>query len=152
MCQSVNQRGGFAGLSSTVYRDDGEGLRPVAFLDWDVAAPDCRIHDVAHVCWQYLDLGPVVNDLAATSHRLRLMCDAYGLADRSQVVDTGGRLVEQPGEGTQPEAAQPVAAQRVGGIAGGEHIAVALVAAATAAAAAAAHGTARWSGAVVGEF
>jgi hypothetical protein len=73
---------------NTIYQDSGEGLRPVAFIDWDVAAPGSRIHDVAHMCWQYLDLGPTVNDLAATSHRLRLMCDAYGLTDRSKVVDT----------------------------------------------------------------
>jgi hypothetical protein len=31
-------------------------------------------------------LGPAVDDLAVTSHRLRLMGDAYGLADRNQVV------------------------------------------------------------------
>jgi phosphotransferase family enzyme len=45
---------------NTVYRrpDDGAGLRPVAFIDWDLAAPGRRIHDVAHVCWQYLGLGP----------------------------------------------------------------------------------------------
>ena len=73
---------------NTVYQDSGEGLRPVAFIDWDIAAPGSRIHDVAHMCWQYLDLGPTVNDLAVTSHRLRLMCDAYGLTDRSKVVDT----------------------------------------------------------------
>ena len=73
---------------NTVYRDDGEGMRPIAFLDWDIAAPGARIHDVAHMCWQYLDLGPGVQDLAATSDRLRLMCDAYGLVDRSQVVDS----------------------------------------------------------------
>jgi Phosphotransferase enzyme family len=73
---------------NTVYRDGGEGMRPVAFLDWDTAAPGARIHDVAHMCWQYLDLGPGVDDLAATSRRVRLMCDAYGLADRSRVVET----------------------------------------------------------------
>ena len=73
---------------NTVYRDDGEGLRPVAFLDWDIAAPGARIHDVAHMCWQYLNLGPCVTDLVTTSQRVRLMCDAYGLADRSQVVTT----------------------------------------------------------------
>jgi phosphotransferase family enzyme len=72
---------------NTVYRDGGEGMRPVAFLDWDLAAPGARIHDVAHMCWQYLDLGPAVQDLATTSNRLRLMCDAYGLVDRSQIVD-----------------------------------------------------------------
>jgi len=73
---------------NTVYRDGREGMRPLAFLDWDIAAPGARIHDVAHMCWQYLDLGPAVDDLAATSRRMRLMCDAYGLADRSRVVET----------------------------------------------------------------
>jgi len=72
---------------NTVYRDGGEGMRPVAFLDWDLATPGARIHDVAHMCWQYLDLGPAVRDLAATSDRLRLMCDAYGPVDRSEIVD-----------------------------------------------------------------
>ncbi len=38
---------------NTVYRgDDGAVLMPAAFLDWDLAAPGERIHDVAHVCWQ----------------------------------------------------------------------------------------------------
>jgi Phosphotransferase enzyme family len=40
---------------NTVYRDFGEGLRPVAFIDWDIAAPGRRVSDLAHVCWQYLD-------------------------------------------------------------------------------------------------
>lgn len=39
------------------------------------------------MCWQYLDLGPAVNDLAATAHRLRVMCDAYGLVERDEVVE-----------------------------------------------------------------
>ena len=34
---------------NTVYRDG----RPVAFLDWDLAAPGDRLADVAHACWQY---------------------------------------------------------------------------------------------------
>jgi hypothetical protein len=63
-------------------------LLPVAFLDWDIAAPGARIHDVAHMCWQYLDLGPTVDDLATTSHGLRVMCEAYGLVDRGRVVET----------------------------------------------------------------
>ncbi|SFR15299.1 Phosphotransferase enzyme family protein [Lentzea waywayandensis] len=69
---------------NTVYRDRS----PVAFVDWDLAAPGARVHDVAHMCWQYLGLGPAVDDLATTSERLRMMCDAYGLTDRSQVVET----------------------------------------------------------------
>ncbi|MCP3801931.1 phosphotransferase [Allokutzneria sp. A3M-2-11 16] len=74
---------------NTVYRDDDRDLLlPIAFLDWDLAAPGARIHDVAHMCWQYLDLGSAVDDLATTSHRLRVMCDAYGPVDRSRVVET----------------------------------------------------------------
>lgn len=74
---------------NTVYREaEGHRLLPVAFLDWDIAAPGARIHDVAHMCWQYLNLGPAVDDLATTSRRLRMMCDAYGPVDRSRVVET----------------------------------------------------------------
>lgn len=73
---------------NTVYRDLGDGLRPVAFLDWDLAAPGRRIHDVAHVCWQYLDLGPSIADPAVAGHGLRLLCDAYGLDDRGSLVET----------------------------------------------------------------
>jgi hypothetical protein len=73
---------------NTVYRDGGAGLRPVALIDWDLAAPGARIHDVAHLCWQFLDLGPTVADAAAGGQAMRLLCDAYGLADRGALVDT----------------------------------------------------------------
>lgn len=72
---------------NTVYRDSGAGLRPVAFIDWDLAAPGRRAHDVAHVCWQYVGLGPGITDVAGAARRMRLICDAYGLADRSGLVD-----------------------------------------------------------------
>ncbi|MFJ4933795.1 phosphotransferase [Streptomyces pseudovenezuelae] len=62
--------------------------RPVAFIDWDLAAPGERIHDLAHVCWQYLDLGPGVTDVRATARRIRLICDAYGLDERDGLLDT----------------------------------------------------------------
>jgi aminoglycoside phosphotransferase (APT) family kinase protein len=73
---------------NTVYRDSDAGLRPVAFIDWDIAAPGARIHDIAHVCWQYLGLGPGIADVPAASHRMRLICDACGLRDRDSLVDT----------------------------------------------------------------
>jgi hypothetical protein len=72
---------------NTVYRDTGEGLRPVAFIDWDLAAPGRRIDDVAHVCWQYLRLGPEVSDIGEAARRIGVICDAYGLGDRADVVD-----------------------------------------------------------------
>ncbi len=73
---------------NTIYREGGTGLRPVAFIDWDLAAPGRRIHDVAHVCWQYLGLGPDVDDVAATAKLMRVICDGYGLADVSELVAT----------------------------------------------------------------
>lgn len=72
---------------NTVYRDLGDGHRPWAFIDWDIAAPGKRIHDLAHVCWQFVGLRPGLSDVVAAS-RVRLICDAYGLTDRSDLVDT----------------------------------------------------------------
>lgn len=72
---------------NTVYRDLGDGLRPVAFLDWDIAAPGLRVHDVAHVCWTFLHLGPTT-PVEVAARGIRLIVDAYGLADRSALIDT----------------------------------------------------------------
>ncbi len=72
---------------NTVYRDLGAGLRPVAFIDWDIAAPGARIHDVAHVCWQYVGLGPDA-DAAEAGRLVRVVAESYGL------VATPGALVE----------------------------------------------------------
>ncbi|WP_454194034.1 phosphotransferase [Nocardia sp. Marseille-Q1738] len=73
---------------NTVYRDLGDGLRPVAFLDWDLAAPGRRIHDLAQACWQYLGLGPAITNIPTTATLLRLMCDAYGTNERDELLDT----------------------------------------------------------------
>ena len=50
---------------NTVYHRVGDHYEPVAFIDWDIAAPGRRLHDVAHMCWQYVGLGPDVADTAA---------------------------------------------------------------------------------------
>jgi hypothetical protein len=57
-------------------------------FDWDIAEPGQRIHDIAHVCWQYAGLGPQIEDTAQAGRQVRIICDAYGLADRAAVVDT----------------------------------------------------------------
>src|SRR6266700_3348038 len=72
--------------NNTVYAPDGPGLRPVAFIDWDLAAPGRRIHDVAHVCWQYLGLGPGAA-IGAARRGIRLIYDAYRLGGRDEIVD-----------------------------------------------------------------
>jgi Ser/Thr protein kinase RdoA (MazF antagonist) len=68
---------------NTVYRDG----RPVAFLDWDLAAPGDRIADVAHCCWQFPELGPQLSDPAAAGRLVRAVADGYRLADRGPLVD-----------------------------------------------------------------
>ncbi|MEV4622465.1 phosphotransferase [Asanoa sp. NPDC049573] len=72
---------------NTVYRSDGEGLLPIAFIDWDLAGPGERIHDIGHVCWQFVRLGPGADPVDA-GRGARLVCGRYGLADRSRVVET----------------------------------------------------------------
>jgi hypothetical protein len=50
--------------------------------------PGPRLHDVALMCVQYLDLGPGITETADGVHGLRLLCDAYGLADRGDLIET----------------------------------------------------------------
>lgn len=66
---------------NTVFR----GGLPVAFIDWDLAGPGLRVQDVAHVCWQFVPLGPGVADAA---RRVRVVADAYGWGDLSLLVET----------------------------------------------------------------
>ncbi|MDN0199065.1 phosphotransferase [Streptomyces sp. S.PNR 29] len=73
---------------NTVYAVEGAEWRPLAVIDWDIAAPGERIHDVAHVCWQYLDLGPGVTDVPEAARRIGLICRAYGLESRHRLLDT----------------------------------------------------------------
>jgi aminoglycoside phosphotransferase (APT) family kinase protein len=72
--------------NNTVYSPGGSDLCPVAFIDWDLAAPGRRIHDVAHVCWQYLGLGPGAL-VGPAARGIRLICDAYRLDGRDEIVD-----------------------------------------------------------------
>jgi len=68
---------------NTVYR----GSRPVAFLDWDIAAPGERIHDVAHVGWQYVGLGPGIADAAEAVRLVHVVADAYGAIDHRALTE-----------------------------------------------------------------
>ncbi|MEV6345441.1 hypothetical protein [Actinoplanes sp. NPDC051851] len=58
------------------------------FVSEVVAAPGERINDVAHVCWQFVGLGPGVRDAREAASLVRVVADAYGLADRSALIDT----------------------------------------------------------------
>jgi hypothetical protein len=73
---------------NTVFRESAGTFHPVAFIDWDIAAPGQRVNDVAHICWQWLDLGPGVSDVELAARRIALIADAYGLTERSALLPT----------------------------------------------------------------
>lgn len=78
------------GPQNTVY----VGQAPIAFIDWDYAAPALPIWDLAYAAWSFIPLYD--NDFAARhgystaprGPRVRILCDAYGLTDRSAFLDT----------------------------------------------------------------
>jgi hypothetical protein len=75
--------------------------RPVAFIDWDFAAPGPRAWDLAYAAYRFVPLSP---DQGAVGlgvvlpvdrpERLRRFCDAYGLADRAGLVEMILRRIE----------------------------------------------------------
>jgi hypothetical protein len=76
---------------NTVYRarpEDPAQWRPVAFIDWDHAAPGFRLHDLAHVAWQWAANATSTPDVAA--RLVRVAADSYGLdrTGRADLVDT----------------------------------------------------------------
>ncbi len=75
---------------NTVFVDE----RPVAFIDWDLAAPGPRLWDVAFALWHFVPLyGDPASDpfdptvFEPRACRARLFCDAYGLPVRHGVID-----------------------------------------------------------------
>lgn len=65
---------------NTVYTLDA--IRAIAFIDWDLAAPGRRIHDIAFICWQYADLG----DLDRVIPQWRSLLAGYGPADTTALI------------------------------------------------------------------
>ncbi|MET8232442.1 aminoglycoside phosphotransferase family protein [Micromonospora sp. NPDC005298] len=75
---------------NTVYRDFPGGPLPVAFVDWDLAAPGPRIADVAFAGWHWASLGEGA-DPTELGRRCRVLCDAYETPspalDRGALID-----------------------------------------------------------------
>lgn len=78
---------------NTVFR---EGV-PVAFIDWDTAAPGPRVWDLGFIAWHWV---PFWHDelcqaaglpigVAEKARRLRLLLDAYGLEPDMSIVHAG---------------------------------------------------------------
>jgi len=61
--------------------------RPVAMIDFDMAAPGPRIRDVSLGAFLWLDMGWDGREPEEQRRRLRLWCDAYGLVVRSSLID-----------------------------------------------------------------
>jgi aminoglycoside phosphotransferase (APT) family kinase protein len=68
---------------NTVFRDG----RPIAFIDWDYAAPGPPGWDLAHAVWRFAPFDADADPLEA-GRRARLLLDAYELADRDGFVAT----------------------------------------------------------------
>jgi hypothetical protein len=68
--------------------------QPIAFIDWDLAAPGPRWWDVSYAIWHFVPLyGDPDSDpfdlaqFEPRARRTRLFCDAYSLDDRDGLVD-----------------------------------------------------------------
>jgi len=77
------------GPVNTVYVNDA----PVAFIDWDFAAPGDAEWDLACAAWSFIPLHDdefcrrYAYPIAPRGPRLRLLLDAYGLDDRAHFLD-----------------------------------------------------------------
>jgi hypothetical protein len=82
-----------AGAEIVAYNELGphntvfSGEEPVAFIDWDDAAPDTRLFDLANAVWSFVDVGEGGGPIGEQARRVRLMCDAYGWDDTDAIVE-----------------------------------------------------------------
>ena len=63
------------------------GDEPVAFIDWDDAAPGTRLFDLANAVWCFVDVGEGGGPVAEQARSVRLMCEAYGWRDTYAILD-----------------------------------------------------------------
>ena len=63
------------------------GEEPVAFIDWDDAAPGTRLFDLANAVWSYANVGEEGGPVGEQARLIRVMCDAYGWQDPHAIVD-----------------------------------------------------------------
>jgi len=59
---------------------------PVAIIDFDNAAPGARLDDLAYALFLWLNVGSDGPPPGEQARRIKLFCDAYGLAAGAQVV------------------------------------------------------------------
>ena len=72
------------GPHNIVFRTDDA----IAIIDWDEdTAPGARIFDFGHAVWCLAEIGAHGGSIEDQARRARIVCDAYGWNDRSEVVD-----------------------------------------------------------------
>jgi aminoglycoside phosphotransferase (APT) family kinase protein len=71
------------GPHNTVFAGD----EPVAFIDWDDAAPGTRLFDLSNAVWSFANVGEGGGPVGEQARLIRLMCDAYGWDDPHAIVD-----------------------------------------------------------------
>ncbi|MFI6624559.1 aminoglycoside phosphotransferase family protein [Streptomyces sp. NPDC050528] len=74
------------GPNNTVFRDE----LPVAFIDFDTAAPGDPLEDVGYAAWTWcVSSRPTAPPVSVQAAQVRLLADAYGLvaSDRGKLVD-----------------------------------------------------------------
>ncbi|MEX1253348.1 MAG: phosphotransferase [Dehalococcoidia bacterium] len=85
------------GPYNTVFVDG----HPTAFIDWDEAAPAPRLWDVAYALYRFVPFLP--DEICSLigwpeppdrARRTQLFCDAYGLEQRSGLMETAERRVD----------------------------------------------------------
>ena len=59
---------------------------PVGITDFDAAAPGARLRDLGYALFLWLNLGTDGADLPEQARRIRLFCDAYGIAADDRMV------------------------------------------------------------------
>jgi aminoglycoside phosphotransferase (APT) family kinase protein len=70
------------GPHNTVFSGD----EPVAFIDWDDAAPGTRLFDLANAVWSFANVGEG-SPVGEQARLIRLMCEAYGWDDPRAIID-----------------------------------------------------------------
>jgi aminoglycoside phosphotransferase (APT) family kinase protein len=63
------------------------GDEPVAFIDWDDAAPGTRLFDLSNAVWSFANVGEGGGPVGEQARLIRLMSDAYGWDDPQAIVD-----------------------------------------------------------------
>jgi aminoglycoside phosphotransferase (APT) family kinase protein len=59
---------------------------PVAVIDFDDAAPGCRLDDLGHAAWKHLNLGLLDLPVGEQARRLDVFAAAYGFARDERLV------------------------------------------------------------------